>query len=417
MAGREDNFKRLLLTFKTLAELGPELTAERDISESSRSMLTLLMGAVDVHEGALFRFNERPAMLTSLAAAGFALFPDKAVIPLLPRHVHALSNAGKPQALSGKSCDGFLSANGNIAPETFKCIVPLKVGARLVGMIALGRRQGEEPYHDEDFEALDLLAPYIALAVHNHALSESLQHRTAENLKLMASLHGFYDHTLNAFAVAIDSKDQYTRGHSRRVSHYAGGIGQALGLDERDITGLRAAGLLHDIGKVTVDKYIFAKPSKLDPSEFREMADHTTLGYQIVHGVEFPWPEIPAVVRSHHERADGTGYPDKLRNDEVSMPVRIMALADTLDAMTSDRAHRHSFTVGEVLSEIVRNTPTKFDPNVVQAMLVQVRRDAVGRSHQSFLDPHVDCNISAPDVDQLAAMVHYKNTGGRVYSC
>ena len=417
MAAKENNFRRLLLTFKTLAELGPELTSDRTAVEVAQSILALLLETVEASEGALFRFDDRPAILSSLAASGFSLVPDKAVVPLLPRHVHALTGASMPQVLSGKLCESYLSSNGNVAPELFKCLVPLKVGPKLVGMVALGRRQGEAPYGDEDLEALGLLSTYIALAIQNRVLSESLQQRITENLKLMASLHGFYDQTLNAFATAIDAKDQFTRGHSRRVAHYAGGIAQAMGMEEREVAGIRAAGLLHDVGKVTVDKYIFSKPGKLEPNEFREMADHTTIGYQIVQGVEFPWPEIPAVVRSHHERSDGSGYPDKLHKDETSTPTRIMAVADTFDAMTSDRAHRHSFAVGEALSEIVRSTPQKFDPEIVQATLIQVRRDAVGRNQTSFLDQHVICNISAPDIDHLAAMVHYKTSNGRVHSC
>ena len=417
MAARETNFRRLLLTFKTLAELGPELTSDRTVAEVAESILVLLLETVETSEGALFRFDDRPAMLTALAARGFSLFPEKAVIPLLPRHVHALAAAAMPQALSGRLCESYLSSNGNVAPELFKCLVPLKVGPKLVGVVALGRRQGESPYGDDDLEALGLLSNYVALAVQNRVLADSLQQRIAENLKLMASLHGFYDNTLHAFAAAIDAKDQFTRGHSRRVAHYAGGIAQAMGMEEREVAGVRAAGLLHDVGKVTVDKYIFSKPGKLEPNEFREMADHTTIGYQIVQGVEFPWPEIPAVVRSHHERSDGSGYPDKLHKDETSTPTRIMAVADTFDAMTSDRAHRHSFSVGEALSEIVRSTPQKFDPDIVQAILIQVRRDAVGRNQAPFLDQHVVCNISAPDIDHLAAMVHYKTSNGRVHSC
>jgi HD-GYP domain-containing protein (c-di-GMP phosphodiesterase class II) len=141
--------------------------------------------------------------------------------------------------------------------------------------------------------------------------------------------------------------------------------------------------------------------------------DHTTIGHQIVHGVQFPWPQIPEIVRWHHERADGSGYPDRLRIDEVSLPVRIVAVADSFDAMTSERAYRSSLSVGAALSELVRMTPQKYDPSVVQALLIQVRRDAVGRNQTPFLDSNLICNIAAPDVDHLAATVHHKATSGR----
>jgi putative nucleotidyltransferase with HDIG domain len=415
VAVKKSNFRRLLSTVETLADLGPEITAERDFSETATTTLALVIQAVAAREGALFTFTDRPAMLSSVAASGFALFPDTAVIPLLPKHVHALLTAGGPQAVSSKTTDTYLSSNGNVAPELFKCIVPLKVGAKLVGLIALGRREGDAGYEADEFEILGLLSTYVALAVHNHTLLQSLQGRVSENLRLLASLHSFYDHTLQAFATAIDVKDLHLRGHSQRVAHYAAGMGEALGLGEHELVGLRAAGYLHDIGKVTVDKNILGKPSTLDAREFREVIDHTTIGHQIVQGVQFPWPQIPEVVRWHHERADGTGYPDRLHAEELSLQVRILAVADTFDAMTSDRAHRPSFSLGEALSELVRMTPQKYDANIVQAMLVQVRRDAVGRGTTTFLDPHIVCNIGVPDIDHMAATVHHKATGGRHY--
>ena len=415
MAVKKSNFRRLLSTVETLADLGPEITAERDFCQTAAATLALVMQAVAVREGVLFTFTDRPAMLTSLAASGFALFPDTAVIPLLPKHVHALMTAGGPQAVSSKATDTYLSSNGNVAPELFKCIVPLKVGAKLVGLIALGRREGDAAYETDTFEVLELLSTYVALPVHNHTLTQSLHSRVSENLRLLASLHNFYDHTLQAFATAIDVKEFHLRGHSQRVAQYSAGMGEAMGLGEHEVAGLRAAGYLHDIGKVTVDKYILGKPSTLDANEFREVVDHTTIGHQIVQGVQFPWPQIPEVVRWHHERADGTGYPDRLHADELSLQVRILAVADTFDAMTSDRAHRPSFSLGEALSELVRMTPQKYDPSVVQAMLVQVRRDAVGRGAITFLDPHVVCNIGVPDVDHLAATVLHKSTGARHY--
>jgi putative nucleotidyltransferase with HDIG domain len=412
------NFNRFLRALQTLAELGPELTAERSFSDTARGMLSMLAQAIGAREAALFVYNDRPAALTSVAAHGYVLFPETAVIPLLPKHVHALNHTRAPQVLTQKAAENYMSSNGNIAPELFKCIAPLRVGAKFVGLLALGKRENDAIYDTEEIEMVGLLANYVALAVQNYSLTQSLEQRITENLRLLASLHSYYDHTLEAFAGAIDVKDFHTRGHSLRVGRYAAGIGEAMGMEQTEVAGLRAAGYLHDVGKVAVDKRLFAKPSALDAQEFREVADHTVVGHQIVNGVQFPWPQIPEVVRSHHERADGSGYPDHLRNDDISSPVRIVALADTFDAMTSPRPYRKSMGVGEALSEIVRIAPDKFDVQVVQAFLIQVRRDAVGRNNGKtrFLDESLLCNIAATDVDQLAALLNHRTTRMRVYS-
>jgi putative nucleotidyltransferase with HDIG domain len=413
VATQKTNFRRLLATVETLADLGPEITAERDFAHTASATLSLVLQTVGAREGALLVFSERPALLSSVAASGFSLFPDTAVIPLLPKHVHALSTAAGPQLISSETWEKFLSINGNIAPELFRCVVPLKVGSKLVGVVALGRREADGQYGPEEFEPLSLLGHYVGLGLQNYILSQSLQQRISENLRIMASLHNFYDQTLYAFASAIDIKDPHLHGHSLRVGRYSSGLAEAMGMTDQEVAGLRAGGYLHDIGKVTVDKYIFSKPAALEPREFREIMDHTTIGHQIVQGVQFPWPQIPEIVRWHHERADGSGYPDRLRIDEVSLPVRIVAVADSFDAMTSERAHRPSLSVGEALSELVRMTPHKYDPSVVQALLIQVRRDAVGRNQPTFLDSNLVCNIAAPDVDHLAATVHHKATSGR----
>jgi putative nucleotidyltransferase with HDIG domain len=417
MGIRNTNFQRLLLTFQALAELGSEMTSDTEFPERAGNMLSRVMDAVGAREGALLVFHDRPAALVSIAAGGFALFPEQASIPLLPRHVHALTHARAPQAISAKSWDSYLSSNGNVAPELFKCLVPLRVAGKLVGAIALGRREGDEAYAEDDLEALGLMGHYVGVAVHNHTLSESLAYRVSEHLRLLASVHNFYDNALETFAHAIDIKHVATRGHSLRVGRYSAGIAEAMGLDQAEVAGLRAAGYLHDIGKVAVDKRLFGKPSKLDPEEFREVADHTVVGHQIVSGVEFPWPHIPEAVRSHHERADHTGYPDRLGLEEMPLETRIIAVADTFDAMTSERPYRHSLTVGEALSEIVRIAPQKFDTAAVQGLLVQVRRDAVGSGNRTpFLDNRAVCNIAPTDVDVLASALNHKLTHGRVYS-
>lgn len=145
------------------------------------------------------------------------------------------------------------------------------------------------------------------------------------------------------------------------------------------------------------------------------MADHTVVGHQIVSGVAFPWPKIHEVVRWHHERCDGSGYPDGLAAEELPMPVRIMALADTFDAMTSVRPYRESLSLGSALSDLVRMSPEKYDPNVVQALLIEVRRDAVGSNRTPILGEHMTINIAPSDIDQLAATLQHKVSRGKIY--
>jgi putative nucleotidyltransferase with HDIG domain len=413
VAVQKNNFRRLLRTVEALSDLGPEMTAEREFSQTARAMVAALLQASGASEAVLFTFNDKPSLLTSIASDGFALMPDPAVIPLLPKHVHALTSARGPVVLVHGAYETFLTSNGNVAPELFRCLAPLKVSGKLVGVVALGSRENDAPYDKEELEALDLLCNYVALAIQNHVLSQTLAQRVSENLRLLASLHGFYDTALEAFAAAIDVKHVNIHGHSIRVGRYAAAMGEAMGMDPAETAALRSAGYLHDIGKVAVDKRLFSKPTVLDADEFREMADHTVVGHQIVSGVQFPWPRIPEIVRWHHERADGSGYPDGLGTDDVPLGVRIIGLADTFDAMTSERPYRDPISVGSTLSEIVRLAPQKFDPNAVQALLVQVRRDAVGSNRTPLLSRPVD--IAPSDIDHLAATLQHKVSHGRLF--
>ena len=410
-----NNFRRLLRTVEALSELGPELTAEREFSDSARRMLATVMEAAGAREGALFVFHEKPTMLTSVAADGFSMLPEPAFIPLLPKHAHALAAARGPIVLNASTYSVFLSSNGNVAPELFKCLAPLKATGKLAGVIALGRRPGDAAYEAGELDAVELLCSYIGLAVQNHELTQTLAQRVTENLRLMASLHGFYDTALEAFATAIDVKHVNIHGHSLRVGRYAAAIGEAMGNDAGEVAALRSAGYLHDIGKVAVDRRLFGKPGALDPEEFREMADHTVVGHQIVSSVQFPWPKIHEAVRWHHERSDGSGYPDALAGEDLPLPVRIMALADTFDAMTSKRPYRDSLSLGNALTDLVRMSPQKYDPNVVQALLIQVRRDAVGSNRTPLLADHMTVSLAPGDIDQLAATLQHKVSRGKMY--
>ncbi|MGA7649075.1 MAG: GAF domain-containing protein, partial [Terriglobales bacterium] len=182
------NFKKLFRTVEALADLGPELTADRDFRQTARTMLAAVMDAAGAREGVLFSFGDRPSLLTSVDAQGFALLPEPSVIPLLPHHVHTLTAATGPVLLDSSTCDVFLSSMGNVAPELFRCICPLKVRGKLVGVIALGRRQGEALYEEDALDAFEMLSHYVALAIQNHTLGQTLAQRASENLRLLASL-------------------------------------------------------------------------------------------------------------------------------------------------------------------------------------------------------------------------------------
>jgi len=256
----------------------------------------------------------------------------------------------------------------------------------------------------------------------------SLQERTAENLRLITSVHSFWEEALEAFAATIDAKHVHMRGHSLRVGRYSAAIAEALGLAPTELVELRAAGYLHDIGKVNVDKYLFGKPTALEPLEYQQMIDHTVIGHQIVSTVQFPWPNIPEVVRSHHERADGSGYPDHLRSDEISLPVKIVAVADTFDAMLSDRPYRTRHSLGEAAAQITRMAPDKLDAEIVFALLVQLRREAVDfmapprpwashrdRPKNPFIGSDMACTLSPTDIDHLTSELNRRVNRGRSY--
>src|SRR5208282_2507832 len=219
--------------------------------------------------------------------------------------------------------------------------------------------------------------------------------------RLLASLHGFYDNALEAFAIAIDVRHVNIHGHSLRVGRYSQAIGEALGMEPNDVASLRSAAYLHDIGMVAIDKRLCGKPTRLDAEESREMRDHTVIGHEIVSQVQLPWPQIREIVRWHHERADGSGYPDGLQGDEIPQAVRIVALAETFDAMISERPYRERMSVEVALQELIRLTPQKYDPSALQALLIQVRRDVVGTNHVPVFEPD-SIRLSAADVDQMA---------------
>jgi len=190
---------------------------------------------------------------------------------------------------------------------------------------------------------------------------ERAQHYTAQLEKAMFG-------TIDAVTAMLDLRDPYTSGHQHRVGELAGAIGAELGLSEHEVKGLRVIGRIHDIGKISVPAEILSKPGKLTPIEFEMIKSHSQQGYDILKSVDFPWP-VAETVLQHHERLDGSGYPRGLKGDAISLPARILAVADTVEAMATHRPYRPALGIEAALGEVEKQSRTRYDAGVVAACL------------------------------------------------
>ena len=174
--------------------------------------------------------------------------------------------------------------------------------------------------------------------------------------------------TIQAIAAILDKRDPYTAGHQRRVTDLATAIARDMGLDDECIRGIELGGLVHDIGKIYVPAEILNRPGKLLDVEFALIKTHPTVGYEILKDVAFPWP-VADMVRQHHERIDGSGYPDGLRGDEIILEARILAVADVVEAITSHRPYRPALGVKAAIAEIERGRGSLYDARVVDTCI------------------------------------------------
>ena len=203
-------------------------------------------------------------------------------------------------------------------------------------------------------------------------MTRSLKEKSASLRTAMTQLQDTYLMTIEALAAAVEARDPYTHGHTRRVEEYATIMAKALGATDPEISALRRACVLHDIGKIGIEDTILRKQARLEPDEALRMQKHPVIGVDMLKGIDFLDPVLP-LIRHHHERWDGNGYPDELRADEIPLGARILAVADAVDAMTSDRPYRAARTFEYAKTEILKGSATHFDPEVVTAFIKSQR--------------------------------------------
>lgn len=238
--------------------------------------------------------------------------------------------------------------------------LPLLAKGQSIGVICIYFAEPRE-LKENEMNLLTTAANEAAIAIENSRMYENLQDA--------------FVGTIRSLAETIDAKDTYTRGHSERVSLYAEAIARGLGLQGAELQTIRYAGYLHDVGKIGIPDAILSKPGKLTIDEFNIIKKHPVLSEKILTPVNFPFP-VQSIVRHHHERYDGKGYPDGLGGEENPLGARILFVADAYEAMTSDRPYRKALSTQMALDELERNTGTQFDPRVVEVFARIIRSES-----------------------------------------
>ena len=232
--------------------------------------------------------------------------------------------------------------------------VPLVLKDQSIGAIQAVNKRGGKLFNNDDLDLFRIIADNAALAVHN--------------AQLMAELENSYDMTLDALSAALDLRDRETEGHSRRVVEYTARLAEEVGLDRETIKNIRRGALIHDIGKIGVPDAILLKPGDLNEEERRIIERHPQAGYNMLVDISYLQEEVQ-IVLGHQEKWDGTGYPFGLRGEEIPLGARLFAIADTFDAITSDRPYRQGRPYEFARKCIEEQSGKQFDPQAVAAFL------------------------------------------------
>ncbi|MGM0594007.1 MAG: HD domain-containing phosphohydrolase [Pseudomonadota bacterium] len=243
--------------------------------------------------------------------------------------------------------------------------LPLRDGATVIGALAIYAGEADA-FTGEEQKLLEELAADISFGI------RSLRTR-GENVVLQQGQHQAEERlrenlveTIMAMAAALEKRDPYTAGHQQRVAKLAVAIGEQLGLSADQVEGIRFGALIHDIGKIYIPSEILNRPGRLSDNEFNLIKSHPSVGYDIIKDVNFPWP-VAKMVRQHHERLDGSGYPDGLKGDAILLEAKILAVADVVEAITSHRPYRPGLGMEKALAEIEKYQGQWYDPEVVAA--------------------------------------------------
>ena len=422
-----DKLRKVLHAFGALADLGEEMADTRDFEEMARSALHVVSGTLGVRRGGVAEFRRKASRLDFVATRGMGNTLLSG-LPLSEGDAETLrsENAGGlffwPSATAASSQTGSVRLGNELrtmlAHLGVELVTPLVVRGELVGALLLGGKASDKPFDEDDREVVRALARHVGIGLHNHRLLREVERRAEENQRLYDDLRTISRDTERAFAAAIDCKDKYTQGHSERVGKYCEIIASEMGWSAEQVEGIAVAGYLHDIGKLVVDRDIINAPYKIDAKKSSELNRHPAAGYEILAPINHPYADIPLMARYHHERIDGRGYPEGLKGDEIPLGAKIVSLADSFDAMTTDRPYKRRRAIEEVIEDFRRNTGKQFDAQVVVAFCRALLKEVNGQSQprkimrllgKDYIQPEQAAPLISGLISELESEAHAAN--------
>ncbi|HZI59370.1 MAG TPA: HD domain-containing phosphohydrolase [Pyrinomonadaceae bacterium] len=362
----EPSTQKLIHTFGALADLGQEIAGTGEFAEMVRTSLHLLLGTLALRRGAVAEcIDDGSLRCVTVWGLGDDVLREWTITETERRE---LLDAQASEGLVRYSEKGFITRNYNgLSKSGIELVLPMIVRGEVTGLVLLGGKASGEEFSNADFETIKAMVRHIGVGIHTHRLLEEVAHRAEENRRLYEELRAIYRDTVRAFAAAIDIKDKYTQGHSERVGRYSEIIAREMGWSEEEVEGIQIAGYLHDIGKLIVDRDIINAPYHIDAKQSSDLNRHPAAGYEILSPINHPYADIPLMAKYHHERLDGRGYPDGLTDEQIPMGAKIVSLADSFDAMTTDRPYRRRRSFEDVIRDLRENSGKQFDGKVVAA--------------------------------------------------
>ena len=367
---RNKELRFQVYSLETLMGLTHQLNSSLDVEELLNTFILSVVGQLRVSSACLFMTDQRehPSRLEASTFKGIKEEQARSISfeyggafvrALLPTE----GEEGRPLRLADFDNDPSLGpAVGPLFAAGFTVVSPVLMKSRLTAMLAVGEKVSGQEFHSADLEMLKSLSESAGIAIENARLFKDLQEAYVSTVRLLVS--------------RIEEKDPYTHGHTERVAQYSVAIAKELGFAPEEVQRIQFGAFLHDIGKVHTQSEILHKPGALTEEEWMLVKAHPVRGAEMIRGVRF-LERVADMVRHHHERVDGRGYPDGLKGDQISIGAKIVNVADAFDAMTTDRPYRAGLTVDQAMGQLLEKAGTQFAAEIVQVFVPAIREGRI----------------------------------------